>query len=126
MRFSFTKAERLWGHNALENLYQKGKSFQTVYFKIIYLSAERSEDIPCRIAFSAPKKSFKKAVTRNLLKRRMKEAYRLQKHNLYKHLIEKQTNIDVFVIYLPKKEHDYNEIYSGMTAALQTLQEKIT
>mgnify|MGYP000208509364 CR=1 FL=1 len=46
---------------------------------LIFLSFEGESQIeaPFRVAFSVPKKNFKKAVQRNLLKRRMREAFRI-------------------------------------------------
>ncbi|MBQ8838494.1 MAG: ribonuclease P protein component [Bacteroidales bacterium] len=60
-----------------------------------------------RIMISVPKKLFKRAVKRNLLKRRIRESYRRQKHNL---LI--QEGLDVLLTYSTKEISDYGTIYS--------------
>ena len=64
-----------------------------------------------RIMVSVPKRSFKRAVKRNLLKRRIREAYRLQKELL-------PPGHDVLFIYTPREVLPFGEIFSDMTRAL--------
>lgn len=58
---------------------------------------------------SAPKKLFKRAVKRNLLKRRLRESYRKQKHDLLL-----QTGLDLLITYSTKDILSYEEIYSAV------------
>ncbi|MEO8760628.1 MAG: ribonuclease P protein component, partial [Bacteroidia bacterium] len=90
MRFTFKKEERLYGHAAIEHVYTKGKHLHANAIKIIFVEVEKNEQPSCRVVFSVPKRSFKKAVDRNLIKRRMREIYRTNKHLLYQHLETKQ------------------------------------
>ena len=62
-----------------------------------------------RALFSVPKKSFKRAVARNLLKRRMREAYRRLKH-----LLGGEPICDLMFIYVAKDIKDYGSIFSKM------------
>ena len=79
---------------------------------------------PCQVVFSAPKKSFKRAVDRNLIKRRMREAYRGNKHLLYEHLVENQQNLHLLIIYTAKEIADFEVINDNMLKALKTLIQK--
>ena len=101
MRFSFKKEERLYGHAALENVYTKGKHVHANSIKIIFTEVSQNDQPACRVVFSVPKRSFKKAVDRNLIKRRMREIYRNHKHILYQHLETKQ--IHIYLIYTSKQ-----------------------
>ena len=62
-----------------------------------------------RIMVSAPKKLFKRAVKRNLLKRRLRESYRKQKHDLLL-----QNGLDLLITYSTKDILSYEEIYSAV------------
>lgn len=50
--------------------------------KVIWAIAPEDQETPVRIAFSVGRRNFKKAVSRNRIKRKMKEAYRLNKRIL--------------------------------------------
>ena len=68
-----------------------------------------------RILISVPKRSFKRAVKRNLLKRRIRESYRRQKSLL-------SGGVDLLFVYTSREVLPYETIYADMTAALEGLQ----
>src|SRR5690554_4656729 len=75
---SFRKEERLCNRRHINALYQSGSSFLLYPFKVVFLPCEEI-NVPVQILISAPKRRFKRAVDRNLLKRRIRECYRLKK-----------------------------------------------
>lgn len=77
------------------------------------------EDSLNRMMVSVPKKLFKRAVKRNLLKRRIREAYRLQKG-----LLSGCSGIDMMFVYNSKEVADFATIYSAMGAALEKIAAK--
>ena len=125
MRFTLKKEERLYGYATLENVYVNGKHFSTDSIKIIFLEIPKSNFPTGRVVFSVPKKSFKRAVDRNLLKRRMREIYRNHKHLLYKELEEKEKNIHMYIIYLAKEILSFNELKENILKALKILVNKL-
>ena len=58
---------------------------------------------------SVPKKLFKRAVKRNMLKRRLRESYRKQKHDLIQ-----QSGIDLLITYSTKDNLSYEDIYNAV------------
>jgi ribonuclease P protein component len=124
MRFTFKKEERLYGHAALDNVYNNGKHIQNDSIKIIYLEVPES-NYPCRVVFSVPKRSFKRAIDRNLTKRRMREVYRNYKHILYNDLNEKQKSIHIYIIYLSKEITSFDELKDAMLKALKIVVNKL-
>jgi ribonuclease P protein component len=82
------------------------------------ISAEEDSDIatqnPTQVLFSVPKRQFKHAVDRNLIRRRMKEAYRLHKQLL-------TGNFNIAFIYIGKGIEDYKTIEKGMKSALKKM-----
>ncbi len=65
-----------------------------------------------QVLFSVPKRQFKHAVDRNLIRRRMKEAYRLNKSLL-------SGTFSIAFIYIGKEIEKYEVIEKGMKSALR-------
>ena len=120
---SFSKNERLCNFKLIQNLIKKGKSFKVFPFYIKYLKIEYNPSQPVLILFSVPKKKFKKAVNRNLLKRRSKESYRLNKKKLYENIaISKKYSLLIIVTYIDTKLKTFQEINNSIISILNKLQ----
>lgn len=81
-KFTFKKEERLSKEKIIQELFDKGSSFYLYPFKVFFL-ANRDNQYPYhQVLISVSKKNFKKAVDRNLIKRRIREGYRLNKNQI--------------------------------------------
>jgi ribonuclease P protein component len=80
--YTFKKEERLCNKRLIDGLFHNGSSFLCYPFKASWALADGGQDFPVQIVFSVAKKRYKRAVDRNLVKRRMREAYRLNKQSL--------------------------------------------
>ena len=109
MDASFPKSERLCGKTAVAALFGQGKSLTGGCLRCRFLF--RADDAPARIVVSVPKRYFKRAVKRNLLKRRIRESYRRQKDLL-------GPGLDVLFVYSSAEVLPYEAIYADMTALL--------
>ncbi|WP_254448745.1 ribonuclease P protein component [Spirosoma rhododendri] len=87
MRQTFTKSERLCSKKILGELFTKGSTavgtFYLFPFRVLYLNKPEAADALPAIVITVPKRQFKRAVDRNLIRRRVREAYRLNKHLLF-------------------------------------------
>lgn len=79
MNFGLPKNERLHSKKLIKELFDKGSSFFLYPFKVLILEAPKNFQETHQVLFSVSKKKIKKATDRNLIKRRMREAYRLNK-----------------------------------------------
>lgn len=118
MKNTFDKQERLTGKKAIDSLFAKGKGTSIAPLKMIVKLSLSTQIHPARVMFVVPKKKFKRAHDRNLLKRRMREAYRLSKNNFYALLTEKEMKVSCALIYTGGKADTYAVIQKAVVELL--------
>lgn len=121
LRYSFTKDERLCHKKRISSLFAEGRGFTCYPFRIVWKSAALDVDFPAQVAITVTKRSFKQAVKRNLLKRRIREIYRLNKHLLYNDLNEREAQISFMIVYLPKTILKTAEMDAKLVKALRRI-----
>ena len=117
--YSFSKRERLKSKKQIEGLFKEGSSFYLGAFQVRHRPSNL-EDVPHQILISVPKKHFKRAVDRNLLKRRIREAYRLNKQ-----LIHDSDSLSIAFVYISKQILTFHEIQDQLIKALGRLKDKM-
>jgi ribonuclease P protein component len=120
-RETFDKAERLCSSKVISGLFESGNIFYSSLFKVVWGRSPVALPCPAQVAFSVSKKGFRLAVTRNQIKRRMREAYRKNKLILYEQLSSENIQIAFIVILKGNVVPDYLTIEKSMKDMINKL-----
>lgn len=113
------KAERLHG-GAVDALFVHSKGGVLPPYRYVFKkrAATPEDGATVSVLVVVPKRNIKRAVGRNLLKRRTREAYRLSKHPLVEAAAAKGLHIDMGLIYNTKEVLDYKVIKNAVEEIL--------
>ena len=118
MRYRLSKDEKLKSGKLIEQLFSEGKSISKFPLKLYFLPLEDVEKH--KAAFAVPKRNFSSAVTRNRVKRQMREAYRLHKHMLSP---KDGAKFALLFLYIGKNKPHYSLLESAMKALVKKFSE---
>ena len=118
---SLPRTERLRSLGAVRRLFEHGESGFVFPFRYVWFAV--ADTLPTvEVLFSVPKRLHKRANKRNLLRRRTKEAYRLQKQLLAP---QEAVNLDLALIYSSKEVLPYKTVARAVRKILETLAERL-
>jgi ribonuclease P protein component len=125
--FTFNKEEKLCSQKLIGEMFISGNTFLCYPLKVVWLdSIGNSSPFPAQAAFSVPKRSFNRAHDRNLIKRQIRETYRLRKHSLHELLELRNRKIGLMIVYIAKEKTEFHQIESAMTKVISRLDKEIT
>ena len=119
--FSYNKFEKLKSRKQIELLFAQGKSISSFPVKVFYLLVDNSPLHPVQVGVGVSARNFKKAVDRNTIKRRLREAYRLHKLPLHEHLMAQQKSVAVFILWIDKQLPTTEALQDLMPAVVEKL-----
>lgn len=123
----FPKRERLCRKKTIEHLFGgSGASYARHPVRLVWVFGKLAEPVPVQVAFSVSKRNFKRANKRNLLKRRLREAWRAHKEKMAEHLEKHNSQAAVMVIFQGKEEADFAAIEKKMYECVRFFCSKIT
>jgi ribonuclease P protein component len=117
----FSKLEKLKSKKSIDLLFKKGKSIRINPIRVVYLPKQEPSNIPANVGVAVPKKNIRLAVNRNLIKRRIREAYRLNNNEFKKHLLNNQIGLDLMFVYNSQHILPYSEIEDKIKVILTRL-----
>ena len=124
---SLSKFERLKSKKDIDTLFLHGKAFFVFPFKVMYQLVEPVSALyPIQLGVSVPKKIFKRAVDRNIMKRRMREIYRLNKIEINQFLISQKKAIHVMIVYTNKTMMSTSELTPYILDVLNKIEKRMT
>lgn len=116
MRFTLDSNKRLKSKKSIARLFESGRRVYKSPIRAIYFLDSSSTENGFQLGVSVPKRNFKKAVDRNLIKRRMREAFRLNQH-----LLKLTHRVDIMLIYSQNEILDYAQIEKSILKIIQIL-----
>lgn len=117
----YAKNEKLKSKKSIDLLFSKGKFINAFPIRVIYISKSEQEGIPVNMGVTVSKKNIKLAVNRNLIKRRVREAYRLNNNELKTYLLNANSELNIMFIYTSKQILPYKEIEDKIKVLLTRL-----
>jgi ribonuclease P protein component len=117
--FTFGKNEKLCSQKLIGEMFLSGNSFLCYPLKVVWQKVDELQtDSTIQIAFSVPKRIYKRAHDRNRIKRLMRESFRLQKSELFQMAESKELKIALMVVYVGKEILDYAKVSAAMAKAI--------
>lgn len=121
--FSLPKTERLKSTKTIAEVFAKNQHVFLYPFKVLFLTKSSLSQERPKVLFSVSKRNFKRAVDRNWIKRRIKEAYRLNKYILANENLGFKLNCIAF-IYVAKNKISFSEQEIKMKKVLEKLKKE--
>ena len=121
--YALPKSERLSSLTAVRRLFKDGASGFVYPFRYMVIT-EQSTTPSVEVLFSVPKRYHKRANKRNILRRRTKEAYRLNKTPLASFVEDKGYGVDIALVYSSKEVLPYKNIENAICKILNEVCER--
>ena len=123
--FTLPKQERLCSRTLIEQLFLGHSQHKKEWpVRVVYQVVKRKDedDAQTEVLMSVSKRYFKRAVKRNLVKRQLRESYRLHKAILTDVLaLHPDTKILIAFIWLSGKTYDSAKVEKAVKAALEKI-----
>ena len=124
-RNTFPLKEHLKSKKTIEKLYAEGASVTAFPLRAVFIEQGQEEQEPvAAILISVAKKRFRHAVDRNLVKRRIREAYRTSKHPFIEALENKGKKMAVAILYIDTRHNSTFFIKRKMEKLLEGIIKK--
>lgn len=122
MKFTFNKKDKLKSSKLIEQLFSEGKSVSAFPLRLVYLPTTFSDGARFKTAISVSKRNFKKAVDRNRIKRLMREAFRLHKHDYINNMSGPYA---FMILYIGKDKPTLSQIEVKMAQLFEAFSNKV-
>lgn len=123
--YTFRKEEKLCSQKIIGEIFLSGTSFLCYPLKVVWKEEALLTPFPAQVVFSVPKRLFKRAHDRNLLKRQLREVYRYRKNGLYQILEVSDRKIALMIVYIAKDKLEFDQLEGAMNKVILKLKKKL-
>ena len=116
-QFSFSKSERISEKKIIDSIFGSGKKFSVYPFDVRFLNQDENSDSISKVLITVSSSKIKSAVKRNLLKRRIKESYRINKNIISNKLLM------IAFVYVSEEIFTFSVIDKAIKKVLKKLSE---
>jgi ribonuclease P protein component len=120
-RLTFSHSLRLKRRKDIEALFREGGSISNYPVRLLYRRVASEPGIALKMAISVPKRTFKKAVDRNRIRRQIREIYRTHKTVVWDKLLTYGITYHIMLIYTGKERPVFAELSPKIIVILQRL-----
>lgn len=118
---TFPLKEHLKSKSVIDNLYANGTSVTAFPLRAVFIEQPETQEPTAAILINVAKRRFRHAVDRNLLKRRIREAYRTGKHQFIDTLENNGKKMAVAIMYIDTKPSSTEYIKRKMEKLLNAI-----
>lgn len=121
MNFTYSKKDKLKSKKCIEQLFTEGKAVTAYPLKLIYLKTNFEDGSILKTGVSVSKRLHKTAVSRNQIKRLLREAYRLNKPLYFNN---SSTSYAFMILYLSKDGTTFDKLNTNIKSLFEKFIDK--
>jgi ribonuclease P protein component len=123
LNFTYGKKEKLKSKKLIDQLFTEGQSVSAFPLRLVFLETSFEDAIIAKTGVSVSKRHFKTAVDRNRIKRLLREAYRLNKHDYFNNIT---TQYAFMILYIGKEKPAFEQVEIKMKVLFEKFSNKIS